>query len=137
MISINNLFNLKNTKKTHEIRISYTYSLSESFYHLPTMYGSGTLTSPYFRNQEANQINIRTVRTKTSGSNNIKSKSANIWKFLQIFINRLFYNWLCLTVPLLFIIYLFFFVCLISVGFTSSCIYVSHGFILYWGTGLD
>ena len=26
------------------------------------------------------------------------------------------------------------FLCLISVGFTSSCIYVSHGFILYWGT---
>ena len=66
-------------------------------------------TSPYFRNQEANQANIRTVRTKTSGSNSIKSKSANIWKFLQIFINRLFYNGLCLTVPLLFIIYLFFF----------------------------
>ena len=66
-------------------------------------------TSPYFRNQEANQVNIRTVRTKTSGSNNIKSKSVNIWKFLQIFINRLFYNGLCLAVPLLFIIYLFFF----------------------------
>ena len=66
-------------------------------------------TSPYFRNQEANQLNIRTVRTKTSGSNNTKSKSANIWKFLQIFINRLFYNGLCLTVPLLFTIYLFFF----------------------------
>ena len=29
------------------------------------------------------------------------------------------------------------FLCLISFGFTSSCIYVSHGFILYWGTGLD
>ena len=82
-------------------------------------------TSPYFRNQEANQVNIPTVRTKTSGSNSIKSKSANIWKFLQIFINRLFYNGICLTVPLLFIIYLFFF-CLISVGFTSSCIYVFH-----------
>ena len=39
-------------------------------------------TSPYFRNQEANQVNICTVRTKTRGSNNIKSKSANIWKFL-------------------------------------------------------
>ena len=90
-------------------------------------------TSPYFRNQEANQVNIRTVRTKISGSNSIKSKSANIWKFLQIFINRLFYNGLCLTVPLLFIIYLVF--GLISVGFTCSCIYVSHGFILYsfWG----
>ena len=61
-------------------------------------------TSPYFRNQEANQVNIPTVRTKTSGSNSIKSKSANIWKFLQIFINRLFYNGLCLTVPLIIII---------------------------------
>ena len=58
-------------------------------------------TSPYFRKQEANQVNIRTVRTKTTVSNNIKSKSANIWKFLQIFINRLFYNGLCLTVLLL------------------------------------
>ena len=66
-------------------------------------------TSPYFRNQEANQVNIRTVRTKNSDLNNIKSKSANIWKILQIFINRLFYNGLCLTVLLLFIIYLFFF----------------------------
>ena len=28
---------------------------------------------------------------------------------MQIFINRLFYNGLCLTVPLLYIIYLFFF----------------------------
>ena len=89
-------------------------------------------TSPYFRNQEANQVNIRTVRTKTSGSNNIKSKSVNIWKFLQIFINRLFYNGLCSsTFYYLFVLFL----CLISVGFTSSCIYVSHGFILYWGTG--
>ena len=91
-------------------------------------------TSPYFRNQEANQVNIRTVRTKTTGSKNIKSKSANIWKFLQIFINRLFYNGLCLTVPLLFIMYLFFFVSDFC-RFYSSCIYVSHGFILYWGTG--
>ena len=67
-------------------------------------------TSPYFRNRQANQVNIRTVRTKTSGSNSIKSKSANIWKFLQIFINRLFYNGLCLTVPLLFY-YLFVLFC--------------------------
>ena len=92
-------------------------------------------TSPYFRNQEANQVNIHTVRTKTSGSNSIKSKFATIWKFLQIFINRLFYNGLCLTVPLHFIIYLFFFLCLISVGFTCSCIYVSRGFILYFFGG--
>ena len=53
-------------------------------------------------------INIPILQ-KSNGSNSIKSKSANIWKFLQIFINRLFYNGLCLTVPLLFIIYLFFF----------------------------
>ena len=46
LISINNLFNLKNTKKTHKIRISYTYSLSESFYHPPTMYVSGTSAWP-------------------------------------------------------------------------------------------
>ena len=79
--------------------------------NLPTSFCDSitiNIPPPYFRNQEANQVNIRTVRTKTSGSNSIKSKSANIWKFLQIFINRLFYNGLCLTVPLLFIIYLFF-----------------------------
>ena len=28
-------------------------------------------TSPYFRNQEANQVNIHNVRTKTSGSTNL------------------------------------------------------------------
>ena len=101
--------------------------------------------------KNSNRVNIPTVRTKTSGSNGIQSKSANIWnylklfhseqlihqeKFLQIFINRLFYKGLCLTVPLLFIFYSFCFmfelvyVCLISVCFTCSCIYVSHGFIL-------
>ena len=37
------------------------------------------------RNQEANQVNIPTVRTKTSGSNSIKSKSANIWNYLKLF----------------------------------------------------
>ena len=63
-------------------------------------------TSPYFRNQEANQVNIRTVRTKTTVSNNIKSKSANIWKFLQIFINRLFYNGLCLQQFLYFLLFI-------------------------------
>ena len=40
------------------------------------------------RKQEANQINITTVRTKTSISNNIKSKSANIWNYL----NKLFHS---------------------------------------------
>ena len=38
------------------------------------------------RNQVANQVNIPTVRTKTSGSNSIKSKSVNIWNE----INKLF-----------------------------------------------
>ena len=36
------------------------------------------------RNQEANQVNIPTVRTKTIGSNSIKSKSANIWNYISI-----------------------------------------------------
>ena len=40
------------------------------------------------RTQEANQVNIPTERTKTSGSNNIKSKSANIWNYL----NKLFHS---------------------------------------------
>ena len=40
------------------------------------------------RNQEANQVNIPTVRTKTGGSNSIKSKSANIWNYL----NKLFHS---------------------------------------------
>ena len=38
------------------------------------------------RNQEENQVNIPTVITKTSGSNSIKSKSANTWNYL----NKLF-----------------------------------------------
>ena len=40
------------------------------------------------RNQEVNQVNIPTVRTKTSGSNSIKSKSANIWNYL----NKLYHS---------------------------------------------
>ena len=31
------------------------------------------------RNQKGNQVNIPTVRTKTSGANSIKSKSVNTW----------------------------------------------------------
>ena len=45
------------------------------------------------RNQEENQVNIPTVRTKTSGSNIIKSKSANIWNYLKLFNNRLDNLW--------------------------------------------
>ena len=40
------------------------------------------------RIQEANQVNIPTVRTKTSGPNSIKSKSANICNYL----NQLFHS---------------------------------------------
>ena len=35
------------------------------------------------RNQKGNQVNIPTVRTKTSGSNSIKSKSVNTWNDLN------------------------------------------------------
>ena len=31
------------------------------------------------RNQDFKQLNVTTVRTKTSGTNSIKSKSVNIW----------------------------------------------------------
>ena len=42
------------------------------------------------RIQDANQVNIPTVRTKTIGSKIIKSKSANIWNYLDhsLFIKR-------------------------------------------------
>ena len=40
------------------------------------------------RNQKANQVNIPTVTTKTSGLNSIKCKSVNIWNDL----NKLFLN---------------------------------------------
>ena len=35
------------------------------------------------RNQKGNQVNIPTVRTKTSGANSIKSKSVNTWNDLN------------------------------------------------------
>ena len=59
-------------------------------------------------------------------------------RILQIFINRLFYKGLCLTVPPTFyFLFVLFFLYLISVCFTCSCIYVSRGFILFffWGGG--
>ena len=37
------------------------------------------------RNQEGNQVNIPTIRTKTSGANSIKSKSVNTWNDLNKF----------------------------------------------------
>ena len=37
------------------------------------------------RNQKGNQVNISTIRTKTSGANSIKSKSVNTWNDLNKF----------------------------------------------------
>ena len=43
------------------------------------------------RNQKCNQVNIPTVRTKTSGTNSIKSKSVNTWNDLnKLFIKKQF-----------------------------------------------
>ena len=43
------------------------------------------------RNQKGNQVNIPTVRTKTSGANSIKSKSENTWNDLnKLFIKKQF-----------------------------------------------
>ena len=94
--------------------------------NLPTFCDSITINIPILQKsrRKSGKYSYCAVRTKTSGSNSIKSKSANIWnylklfhseqlihqeKLLQIFINRLFCKGLCLTVPPLFIFYLFFF----------------------------
>ena len=45
------------------------------------------------RNQKGNQVNIPTVRTKTSGSNSIKSKSVNTWNdFNKLFMKNQLVN---------------------------------------------
>ena len=45
------------------------------------------------RNQKGNQVNIPMVRTKTSGSHSIKSKSVNTWNdFNKLFIKNQFVN---------------------------------------------
>ena len=45
------------------------------------------------RNQKGNQVNIPTVRTKTSGANRIKSKSVNTWNDLnKLSIKKQFVN---------------------------------------------
>ena len=45
------------------------------------------------RNQKGNQVNIPTVRTKTSGTNSIKSKYLNTWNDLhKLFIKKQFVN---------------------------------------------
>ena len=45
------------------------------------------------RNQKGNHVNIPTVRTKTSGSNSIKSKSVNTWNDLnKLFIKKQLVN---------------------------------------------
>ena len=49
--------------------------------------------SQIIRNQKGNQVNIPTVRTKTSGSNSIKSKSVNTWNDLnKLFIKKQLVN---------------------------------------------
>ena len=49
---------------------------------------------PFFntKNQKGNQVNIPTVRTKTSGSNSIKSKYVNTWNDLKLFIKKQLVN---------------------------------------------
>ena len=45
------------------------------------------------RNQKGNQVNIPTIRTKTSGTHSIKSKSVNTWNDLnKLFIKKQFVN---------------------------------------------
>ena len=60
-----------------------------------TLYDSITLVdskhSQISRNQRDKQVNIPTVRTKTSGSNSIKSKSVSIWNEInRIFLTKQF-----------------------------------------------
>ena len=56
--------------------------------NLPTTLCAGitfldSIYSQITRNQKCNLVNIPTVRTKTSGSNSIKSKSVNTWNDLK------------------------------------------------------
>ena len=45
------------------------------------------------KDQKGNQVNIPTIRTKTSGANSIKSKSVNTWNDLnKLFIKKQFVN---------------------------------------------
>ena len=49
--------------------------------------------SQIIRNQKGNQVNIPTVRTKTTGTNSIKSKYINSWNDLnKLFIKKQFIN---------------------------------------------
>ena len=83
---------LKNYKR-EELRIINFKPLRYSV-NLPTTLCVGiTLVdnkhSQITRNQKGNQVNIPTVRTKTSGANSIKSKSVNTWKSNQIKSNQI------------------------------------------------
>ena len=67
--------------------------------NLPTTFLCAGITildskhSQITRNQKGNQVNIPTVRTKTSTSNTIKSKSVNTWNDLnKLFIKKQFVN---------------------------------------------
>ena len=60
-----------------------------------------TVNAQITRNQKGNQVNIPTVRTKTSGANSIKSKSVNTWNDLnKLFIKKQFVNQKIISVNL-------------------------------------
>ena len=77
-------------------QIFYIYAHDNIKGNLPTTLCSGiTLLdskhSQITRNQKGTQVNIPTVRTKTSGANSIKSKSVNTWNDLnKLFIKKQF-----------------------------------------------
>ena len=94
--SVNSLYN-----KCEILKFGDSIKLSNFLYahdnikgNLPTTLCAGiTLLdskhSQITRNQKGNQVNIPTVRTKTSGSNSIKSKSENTWNdLIKLFIKK-------------------------------------------------
>ena len=91
--SVNSLYNKYGILKFGDsIRLSnFLYAHDNIKSNLPTTLCAGiTLLdskhSQITRNQNGNQVNIPTIRTKTSGANSIKSKSVNTWNDL----NKLF-----------------------------------------------
>ena len=98
--SVNSLYN-----KCEILKFGASIKLSNFLYahgnikgNLPTTLCAGiTLVdskhSQITRNQKGNQVNIPTVRSKTSGANSIKSKSVNTWNDLnKLFIKKQFVN---------------------------------------------
>ena len=87
--SVNSLYN-----KCEILKFGDSNNLS----NLPTTLCAGITLfnskhSQITRNQKGNQVNIPTVRTKTSGANSIKSKSVNTWNdFNKLFIKKQFVN---------------------------------------------